>query len=88
VGLTEAELWAALKLQDTTAIVPGASVAGSDDLVIAAGAVSFTLAKAGIVSAVTQYGLETLRLGEVAFVNRKTFTTGAMNAPITVAFSA
>ena len=65
VGLTEAQLWAALKLQDTTAIVPGASVTGSDDLVVSAGAVSFTLAKAGIVSAVTQYGLEPLRLGEV-----------------------
>jgi len=87
VGLTEAQLWAALKLQDTTAIVPGASVTGSDDLVVAAGAVSFTLAKAGIVSAVTQYGLEPLRLGEVAFVNRKTFTSGVMNAPITVAFT-
>ena len=34
-----------------------------------------------------QYGLEPLRLGEVAFVNRKTFTTGVMNAPITVAFT-
>lgn len=88
VGLTEAELWAALKLQDTSAIVPGASVCSADDLVISAGAVSFTLADAGIVSAVTQYGLESLRLGEVAFVNRKTFTTGVMNAPITVAFTA
>jgi len=87
VGLTEAQLWAACKLQDTSAIVPGASVTGSDDLVVSAGAVSFTLAKAGIVSAVTQYGLEPLRLGEVAFVNRKTFTSGAMNAPITVAFA-
>lgn len=87
VGMTEAQLWAAIALQGASAIVPGASVTTADDLVIAAGAVSFTLAKAGAVSAVTQYGLEPLRMGELAFVNRKTFTAGAMNAPITVAFA-
>lgn len=88
VGTTEAQLWAAMNLQDTGALVPGASLATASDLVVSAGAVSFTLAKAGIASSVTQYGLEPLRLGEVAFVNKKTFTTGAMNAPITVAFTA
>lgn len=87
VGLTEAELWAACNLQGTSAVVPGASLSTSNDLVISAGAVSFTLAKAGIASALTQYGLEPLRLGEVAFVNRKTFSSGALAAPVTVAFS-
>lgn len=87
VGTTEAQLWAALNLQDSSAIVPGASVTTANDLVVSAGAVSFTLAKAGIVSAVTAYGLEALRVGEVAFVNKKTFTAGVMNAPITVAFA-
>lgn len=86
-GKTLAQIYTALKLQNTGATVPGQSVAQSDDLVIAASPYTFTLAKAGLVGSAENYGLQSLRHGELMFANRKTWTTGAMNAPFTVAFS-
>lgn len=88
VGIDEDDLWEALGLQDAGAIVPGESLTKADeDLVIAAGGVSFTLHSAGPKSGVTRYGLEPLRLGEVAFVTRRTFTAGVADPLFTVAFS-
>lgn len=88
VGLTEAQLWTLMSLQGANAILPGQSVTKANkDLVITAAPVSFTLHKAGPISAVTQYGLEPLRFGEVAFAARKTWTTGAVNPLFTIAFA-
>lgn len=87
VGITEASMWSALALQNTGAKKPGQSLSSADDLVISGGSITFTQAKAGMKSAVAQYGLQPLRLGEVVFVNRKTWTTGAINALFTMAFS-
>lgn len=88
VGIDEDDLWAALGLQGADAIQPGDSLAkAGDNLVISAGSVSFTLHKAGPKSAGTRYGLEPLRVGEVAFVTRRTFTAGVADPLWTVAFS-
>lgn len=88
VGIDEDDLWAALALQGASAILPGESLSkAGEDLVIEGGAVSFTLHKAGPKSATTRYGLEPLRVGEVAFVTSRTFTAGAANPLWTVAFS-
>lgn len=86
-NLTEAEIWELLALQDTGAKQIGQSLSTANDLVITGGGVTFTLPKAGPTSAVTQYGLEPLRQGEVAFVNRKTWTTGVLQAPFSIAFA-
>lgn len=88
VGIDEDDLWTVLGLQGTDALLPGESLTkADDDLVIEGGAVSFTLHNAGPKNAVTRYGLEPLRIGEVAFVTRKTWTTGAVNPLWTIAFS-
>lgn len=88
VGIDEDDLWAALALQSTGAVLPGESLAkAGDDLVIAGGAVSFTLHNAGPRSAGTRYGLEPLRVGEVGFATKRTFTAGVADPLWTVAFS-
>ena len=87
VGKTLAQIYTAMKLQDTSAIVPGASLATADDLVISASPYSFTLAKAGIAASAENYGVSALRHGELLFVNKKTWTSGTINAPFTVAFT-
>ncbi len=87
VGPTEANLWAARNLQGSGAVKPGMSLSTSNDLVISASPYTFTMPKAGIMRNTTQYGLTPLRHGELAFVNRKTWTGGSINALFTVAFS-
>lgn len=87
-SLDEDDIWSLRGKQGSDAILPGDSFTkADDDLVITGGAASFTLHKAGPKSAVTRYGLEPLRQGEVAFVTRKTATAGALNALFTFAFS-
>lgn len=86
-NLTEAEIWQLLRLQDSGALLPGQSLGSTDDLVISGGGVSFTLAQCGPKTAVTQYGLEPLRQGEVVFVSRKKWTAGTLQALFTIAFS-
>jgi hypothetical protein len=87
VGKTLAQIYTAMKLQDTGAILPGQSLTTADDLVISASPYVFTLAKAGIAGSAENYGLSNLRHGELLFVNKKTWTSGTINAPFTVAFS-
>ena len=88
VGLDEDDLWAALRLQGSDAITPGDSLTKDDeDLVISGGGVSFTLHNAGPKTGITRYGLEPLRIGEVAFVTRRTWTAGVADPLFTVAFS-
>ncbi len=87
-NLTEAQMWTLLNLQGSGAIQPGMSVSGgSTSLVITGGTATFTMPNAGPKSAATAYGLAPLRQGEVLFVNRKTWTAGVVNAPLTIAFS-
>jgi hypothetical protein len=87
-NLTEAQIWTLLNLQDAAAIVPGMSVASATDLIISAGGLSFTLYKAGPTDASTHYGLTALRQGEIAFEQKKTWTTGAINPIVAFDFTA
>lgn len=87
VGKTLAEITTAVRLQGASAVQPGQSLSSADDLVISAAPYVFTLAKAGIAASAENYGLQQLRHGELMFVNRKTWTAGAINAPFTVAFT-
>lgn len=91
VGLTEAQWATLINLDGATVAIPGQSVAKSDtDLVITGGttplAISITLHKAGIVNMGLNFG-EKPRLGELDFVTKRTWTTGAANPLYTFAIS-
>jgi hypothetical protein len=88
VGIDEDDLWDAIALQGADALQPGESLTkANEDLIITGGSASFTLHKAGPKDATTRYGLEPLRIGEVAFVTRRTATAGVLNPLFTISFS-
>jgi hypothetical protein len=91
-NLTEAQVFAMTVMDGANAVLPGQSVSkAGTNLVIAPGAgtgVTVTLAKAGIVEDLQQYGLQVSRFGNLNFVARMAFTAGAAQEVFTVAFPA
>lgn len=89
VGLAEGDLYDLLQLQGADAILPGQSLAkAGNDLVISGGGVSCTLSKAGPNAGQKRFGLEPLRDGEVEFIATRTWTAGAAQPLLTLAFPA
>ena len=78
LSLTEAQIAAALGLQNTTAVQPGDALGRSTDLVIAGAGLSWTGKRAGLADAALAYGPGQWRQGEVAFVGKSLFTTGVV----------
>lgn len=73
VGLTEAQILAALP----HTLGRGASLRGSDDLVIAGeGGLTVTLKNARIVTGPLAWGSTTLRIGEIGFIAQRSFSSG------------
>lgn len=77
LGRTEAQIATLIKLQDATALQPGDPIGTADDLIIAGTGLSFTAKKMGAMSAELVYGTGQFRQGEVAFVNKRSWTAGA-----------
>ena len=85
VNLTEAGFYAIAGVQDTTAILPGAEIGTSgQNLIITGTPAVVTLTQAGITDVEKQYDAVIKRGGPLKFKAAKTFTTGAMNPPLTV----
>ena len=77
LGLTEAQILAALPITKGR----GASLAGTNDLVIAGtGGLTVTLKNATMVTGPLQWGNTTLRAGEVAFRAHRAFSSGEPGA--------
>ncbi len=92
-NLTEAQIDSLLNTQGAGAIRIGGSLAGAGaDLVIgaggAAGTLVATLKAVGPKDSLLQYSATQLRQGEVAFVQRRTWTAGAANELFTLALAA
>ncbi len=84
LGLTESQILS--KLPVTSA--RGASLRGSDDLVIAGtGGLTVTLKNATIVTGPLQWGNTTLRAGEIGFVAHRSFNQGVAGALYSVALT-
>lgn len=85
LGLTEAQILAALP----TSLGKGASLRGSNDLVIAGrGGLTVSLKNARMVIGPIQWGNATLRAGEVGFIASRSFTNGVAGPLYTVAMTA
>jgi hypothetical protein len=80
LSLTEAQIAAALGLQNTTAVQPGDAIGRSTDLVIAGASLTWTGKRAGLTDAALAYGPGQWRQGEVAFVGKSLFTSGVPQA--------
>lgn len=84
LGLTESQILAALP----ATLGRGASLRGSDDLVIAGtGGLTVTLKNAKIVTGPLAWGNTTLRAGEIGFVAHRAFSSGVAGALYTVALT-
>lgn len=76
MGITEAQLITALKLQDTGNARGRSLNANSNSLVITGTGVSVTLTGAQMKGGGMEFGTTTPRIGEVEFVATRTFSTG------------
>ena len=89
-GLTEAQ-WDAMVIPDgANAVIPGQSLAkAGTDLIISKGAgyPQVTISDAGIEGHGLAFG-EAQRFSELTFINKWTWTAGALNAPFTVEIQA
>lgn len=86
-GLTEAQLVTLLSLDGAGAVLPGQSLTKADtDLVISGTGLSVTIHKAGIQSQALAFG-DGPRMGELAFVSRRTWTAGVANPLHTITVS-
>ena len=84
LGLTESQILAKLPVS----LGRGASLRGSDDLVIAGtGGLTVTLKNASIVTGPLQWGNTTLRAGELGFVAHRSFSQGVAGALYSVALT-
>ena len=84
LGLTEAQILAALPVS----LGRGASLRGSDDLVIAGtGGLTVTLKNAKIVTGPLAWGNTTLRAGEIGFIAQRAFSSGVAGALYSVALT-
>jgi hypothetical protein len=84
MGITEAQLIAALGLQNTGNSRGRSLNAGSNSMVISGTGVSVTLAGAQMKGGGMQFGTQTPRIGEVEFVATRTFSSGVANPLFTV----
>ena len=87
MGITEAQLVTALKLQGTGNSRGRSLNSGSNSLVITGTGVSVTLTGAALKVGGMEFGTTTPRIGEVEFVATRTFSTGVANALFTLAAS-
>lgn len=78
LSLTEAQMAAALGLQNSTAVQPGDAIGRTTDLVIAGTGFSWTGKRAGMTNATLLYGPGEWRQGEVAFVGKSAFSAGVV----------
>lgn len=88
-NLTEAQVDELTLLQDTDAIIPGQSVSRgpssvAEDLVLSSDVLDVTLHNAGVRSVEGGYGVKVDRNGNIEFVARMSFTTGAANPLFTL----
>lgn len=84
LGLTESQILAKLPVSSAR----GASLRGSDDLVIAGtGGLTVTLKNASLVTGPLQWGNTTLRAGELGFVAHRSFNQGVAGALYSVALT-
>ena len=82
--LSESQILAALPI----ALGRGASLAGSDDLVIAGtGGLTVTLKNAKLVTGPLAWGNTTLRAGEIGFIAQRAFSSGVAGALYSVALT-
>lgn len=88
-NLTEAQVDELMALQDSDAILPGQSISrgpssAAEDLVLTSDVLDATLHNAGVRTAEGGYGVKVDRNGNVEFVAKMTFTTGAPNPLFTL----
>lgn len=87
-NMTKAEVDALIRIQDTTALLPGDVIGGSnEDLVISSDAFTVTLANCDAASSEDLYQTGVLQRGEVMFINAAKFSgsgTGITVAPAIV----
>ena len=84
LGLTESQILAKLPVSSAR----GASLRGSDDLVIAGtGGLTVALKNASVVTGPLQWGNTTLRAGELGFVAHRSFNQGVAGALYSVALT-
>jgi hypothetical protein len=91
VGWSEENFDTYLRLQDSTAIVPGMSIGTGTgtNLVVTSAATGLTITgnHMGPAEGGQQYGLDAMRGGEVSFVSRMKWTTGAVQPLLTIAIA-
>ncbi len=91
VGISEAQLIAALGIQGTGFARGGSLAAGATNLVITGGTtpklVTVTINKANIETAGFEFGATTLRVGEVGFVATRTIESGSLPALVVAGLS-
>lgn len=76
VALTEAQIVTGIGLQDTTSLKPGDVIGQATDLVISGTGLTFTGKYMGLSAAKLVYAIGEFREGDVAFVNKRTWTAG------------
>jgi hypothetical protein len=83
-NMTKAEVDSLIRLQDTTALLPGDVIGGSNqDLVITSDLFEFTLKNCDAADTEDQYKTGILQRGEVMFINAANFVSGVAAAPFT-----
>ena len=87
LDFTEAQFYDIMRLQGSSALLPGQSVSKMlSDLVITSATTGLTVTvnKVGAMEGGQLYALDNYRQGEISFASRLTFTAGAVNPLITI----
>lgn len=89
IGVDEAAISTALKLQGSDALLPGANlgITGKDLTIAASGIFTAVLKQAGPTGGEFRYDIGTFRQGAMQFATRKTFTAGVPDPIFTLALS-
>jgi hypothetical protein len=83
-NLTKAQVDGLIRLQDTTALLPGDVIGGgNEDLVLTSDRLIATLTNCGALSSEDMYKTGTLQRGEVVFKNAANFVSGIADPPFT-----
>jgi hypothetical protein len=88
IGLTEANVLDALKVQGADNAIGTSRITGNNLVIQAAGGITVTLHNAGLVEGPVRWGNTDLRIGEIGFVAHRSFTEGAPGPVYSVAMTA
>lgn len=88
VGLSESTLLGYLNLQGANAVMGGSMRSGLDLVITASGGLTVTLKEAALVIGPMEWGMNSLRVGEIGFVAHRAIAAGVPGALFTVAMAA